>query len=137
MTRDEAQLVEDSFATMGPVTIAMGTAFYDNLFEMAPELRAMFARETLEQAMRFSQVLAYIVSNLRAPERLLPLVRDLGRRHRDLGVAPESHAPFKQALLKTLEEKMQSRWTPALEAAWSATYDMLADEMLRPDGDAG
>jgi len=131
VTSDEARLVEDSFAALGPLTLEMGAAFYDNLFEIAPELRHLFARETHEQAMRFSQVLAYIASNLRAPDRLLPIVRDLGRRHREIGVAPEAHAPFKRALLKTLGETMQSRWTPALEAAWSATYDMLADTMLK------
>ena len=34
MTRAEAQVVEDSFAAIGPLTLEMGTNFYDNLFEI-------------------------------------------------------------------------------------------------------
>lgn len=130
VTRDQAQIVEDSFSTLGPVTIEMGNAFYENLFEIAPDLRRFFAHETIEQAMRFSQILAYVVSNLRAPERLLPIIRNLGARHRELGVAAEHFPPFKAALLKTLQERMKAHWTPQVAAAWSSTYDMLAEEML-------
>lgn len=130
MTRDQAQIVEDSFSAIGPVTLEMGEAFYENLFEIAPELRKLFSREAIEQAMRFSEVLAFTVSNLRAPERLLPIIRGLGVRHRELGVAAEHFAPFKIALLKTLQDKMQDGWTRDVEAAWSSTYDMVASEML-------
>ena len=79
--------------------------------------------------MRFSEVLAFTVSNLRAPERLLPIIRGLGVRHREVGVVAEHFAPFKTALLKTLQDKMQDGWTPEVEAAWSSTYDTLASEM--------
>lgn len=130
MTRDQAQIVEDSFSAIGPVTLKMGEAFYENLFELAPDLRKLFSREEIEQAMRFSEVLAYVVSNLRAPDRLLPLIRNLGARHRELGVVAEHFVPFKAALLRTLGDKMQNGWTHDVEAAWSSTYDMLATEML-------
>ncbi|MCB1536158.1 MAG: hemin receptor [Rhodoblastus sp.] len=130
MTRDQAQIVEDSFSAIGPVTLEMGEAFYDNLFEIAPELRKMFSRETSGQAMRFSQILAFVVSNLRAPDRLLPIIRNLGARHREVGVVAEHFPPFKAALLKTVHEKMGDHWTPEVESAWSSTYDMLAKEML-------
>lgn len=131
MAQDQAQIVEDSFTTIGPVTLEMGEQFYDNLFEIAPELRAMFPRSVVEQAMRFSEVLAYIVSNLRAPDRLLPIIRKLGERHRELGVAADHYPPFREAFLKTLQERMRERWTPQIEAAWGATFDMLATEMRR------
>ena len=129
MTRDEAQVVEDSFAAIAPLTLEMGTNFYDNLFEIAPELRSMFPRETIEQAMRLSEVLAYIVSNLRAPEKLLPIIRKLGARHHELGVVMPHYAPFKAALLRTLANRMGNGWTPEIESAWSSTFDMVANEM--------
>ncbi|HMN73100.1 MAG TPA: globin domain-containing protein [Rhodoblastus sp.] len=131
MARDQAQIVEDSFATIGPVTLEMGEAFYENLFETAPDLRGMFAQATVQQAMRFSEVLAYIVSNLRAPERLLPIVRALGARHREIGVVAEQYAPFRAAFLKTLQQRMQQGWTPEVATAWASTFDMVAEEMLK------
>ena len=130
VTRDQAQIVEDSFTAFGPVTLEMGETFYDNLFEIAPTMRALFSHGTTEQAMRFAQILAYVVSNLRAPDKLLPIIRNLGARHREVGVVAEHFPPFKIALLKTLREKMGERWTPEVEMAWSSTYDMLAREMM-------
>ncbi|MCB1541530.1 MAG: hypothetical protein KDJ25_12050 [Rhodoblastus sp.] len=129
MTRDQAQIVEDSFAAIGPVTLAMGEAFYENLFETAPDMRALFSHETSDQAMRFAQVLAYVVSNLRAPDQLLPIIRNLGARHREFGVVAEHFAPFKTALLRTLRDKMGNHWGTEVETAWSSTFDMLAKEM--------
>ena len=131
MTRDQAQIVEDSFAAIGPVTLEMGEAFYENLFDLAPGVRALFARETGEQSMRFAEVLAHIISNLRAPEHLLPIMRRLGARHHELGVVAAYYEPFKAALLKTLGERMRDRWTPEVESAWSSTYDMVATEMQK------
>ncbi len=130
MARDQAQTVEDSFSTLGPVTLEMGEAFYENLFEEAAHLRGLFAQTTTEQAMRFSTVLAHIVSNLHAPERLLPIVRALGVRHRELGVTREQYAPFRTAFLKTLAQHMKDGWTPEVASAWASTFDMVAAEML-------
>ena len=59
----------------------------------------------------------------------MPIIRGLGVRHREVGVVAEHFAPFKTALLKTLQDKMQDGWTPEVEAAWSSTYDTLASEM--------
>ena len=81
--------------------------------------------------MRFSEVLAYILSNLRAPERVLPVIRQLGARHRALGVVDEHFSLFKVALLATLETRLGSHWTPDVAAAWSATCDMVATEMMQ------
>ncbi|MCC0005762.1 MAG: hypothetical protein H6872_11675 [Methylobacteriaceae bacterium] len=49
MTRDQAQIVEDSFTAFGPVTLEMGETFYDNLFEIAPTMRALFLTERLNR----------------------------------------------------------------------------------------
>lgn len=130
VTPEQTRLVEDSFAKLGPVRTEMGIAFYDELFELAPDLRELFERDHAEQAMQFIQVLAYIVSNLRASEQLLPMVRDLGRRHASYGVVQAHYAPFRQALLATLQRRLQDQWTPELADAWRATFDTLAREML-------
>ena len=130
MTPEQTRLVEDSFAKLGPVRTDMGLAFYDELFELSPDLRALFERDHGEQAMQFIQVLAYIVSNLRASDQLLPIVRELGRRHAGYGVVQAHYEPFRQALLNTLQNRLQAYWTPELAEAWRATFDTLAQEML-------
>lgn len=130
MTPEQVRLVEESFVKLAPVRTETGVAFYDELFDCSPALRELFERDHAQQAMQFIQVLAYIVSHLRAPDQLLPIVRDLGRRHAGYGVLQAHYAPFRQALLNTLRRQLQAGWTHEMDEAWGATFDMLATEML-------
>lgn len=129
MTPEQAVLVEDSFLRLGPVTAEIGERFYDRLFDMDPSLRALFVHDAAGQPMRLIQVLAYVVSNLRAPDSLLSMVRDLGRKHAKFGVQDAYYDTFKQALLATLAERLKENWSQEVASAWDSTYDMIADEM--------
>lgn len=129
MTPEQAELVERSFVKLGPVTSELGEVFYGKLFEIEPGLRSLFRGGTGEQSMRLIHILAYIVSHLRAPRELAQLVRELGRRHVSYGVKFVDYAPFKQALMATLSERLGAEWTEATAHAWAATYDMVAREM--------
>lgn len=129
MTLDQIELVERSFAQIGPVTEATGLAFYAALFDIDPEARRLFDSDIDGQARKLMQVLAYAVSNLRAPETLMPLVHDLGRRHVGYGVADAHYESVARALMSTLAAALGSEWTPAAADAWQATYELIAGEM--------
>lgn len=130
MTPDEIERVETSFAALGPVTRALGLAFYDRLFEIDPTTRALFKTDMDEQALRLMQVLSYAVSNLRAPEALLPTIHDLGRRHVDYGVSPPQYGSMRDALVHTLKAALGVAWTPETETAWIAAMNTISGEML-------
>lgn len=129
MTPEQIELVERSFAKIGPVTEATGLAFYRALFEIDPEARDMFGNDIDGQARKLMQVLAYAVSNLRSPETLLPLVHDLGRRHAGYGVEDAHYDSVAKALLSTLAKALGPDWTEATADAWAATYDLISTEM--------
>jgi len=130
MARNDTEIVEDSLAAIGPLTVDLGERFYENLFEAAPALRSLFAGDQAEQIMRFVEVLAHIVSNLRAADKITPILRDLGRRHLGYGVSPAHYATFKLALMKTLKTELESGWTPDVARAWEATFDSVARQMV-------
>ena len=130
MARDDAQIVEDSLAALGPLTVDLGASFYEALFEAAPKLRSLFRGDQADQIIRFVEVLAHVVSNLRATEKIAPILQDLGRRHIGYGVTPAHYRPFKVALLKTLQKQLEANWTPEVAAAWDATFDSVARQMI-------
>lgn len=130
MEREVAGIVEDSLVAIGPLTVDLGTRFYDTLFETAPGLRPLFRGSQADHVMRFVEVLAYVVSNLRATDKITPILRDLGRRHLGYGVSPAHYQAFKLALLKTLQMELNSKWTPDVARAWDATIDNVGRQML-------
>lgn len=130
MNRGDAAIVEDSLAALGPLTVDLGTRFYETLFEAAPSLSSLFRENQADQIMRFVEVLAHVVSNLRATEKITPILRDLGRRHLGYGVTPAHYQTFKLALLKTLQAELEAKWTPDVARAWDRTFDGVARQMI-------
>ena len=74
--------------------------------------------------------LATVVKGLRDFEAIVPIVRDLARRHVAYGVQPEHYALVGSALLWTLEQGLGDEFTPALRAAWGAAYCALSEVMI-------
>jgi pimeloyl-ACP methyl ester carboxylesterase len=70
------------------------------------------------------------VDNLRRPERLVPLLEDLGRRHARYGVEPGHFDAVGDALLGALSE-LDPGWSEAVAAAWRGAYARIAEAMAR------
>jgi hemoglobin-like flavoprotein len=130
MFPDHVDAVERTFAKLAPITQATGVTFYSRLFEIDPSARALFGADMESQARKLMQVLAFAVNNLRDPDTLLPVVRDLGRRHGGYGVEAPHYVSVRSALMATLKESLGDVWTKELEAAWHAAYATITDEMM-------
>ena len=125
MTPEQIAEVETSFARLGAVTEALGVAFYDRLFEIDPSVRHLFRDAMDEQAIKLMQVLAFAVSNLREPDKLLPVVRELGRKHAGYGVEDVHYVSVRLALLYTLGGALGPAWTADVEAAWVSAFETI------------
>jgi hemoglobin-like flavoprotein len=110
------------------------TAFYENLFEIAPDLRRLFRPDIASQEMRFMSTLATIADLLDEPSTLGTELEGLGRAHAGLGVQAQDFAPMGSALLVTLGETLGPAFTDDLQRAWRAAYDHFAAEMIRRGG---
>ena len=103
--------------------------FYGRLFDLDPSLRPMFKRDMEEQGRMLMQVIGVAVASLDRLETLVPVLRDLGRRHGDYGVRDAHYDTVAEALLWTLQTGLGDKFTPEVREAWVTVYGVLAGTM--------
>lgn len=129
MTPRQICLIKESFAAMGGEAERAAAHFYARLFESQPRLRALFAEDLSAQRRRLMEMISVAVTHLDQAEALLPVLRDLGRRHAAYGVREEDYAPVGSALLATLEELLGPRFNTEVRQAWAVAYGVLSAAM--------
>jgi len=129
MDANTVKLVQESWQQVLPIAPQAGALFYKNLFEAAPQLRALFKGDLDQQAARLMQMINVAVSKLNEPEVLLPALQQLGQRHAGYGVDAVHYAPVGAALLKTLEQGLGEQFTPAARQAWTDVYGVMTQVM--------
>ena len=80
MTPKQVALVQDSFAKVALTSEAAAMLFYDRLFEIAPQTRAMFPDDMIEQRRKLMAMLAAVVKGLGNLEQILPAASALAKR---------------------------------------------------------
>ncbi|HRQ41899.1 MAG TPA: globin family protein [Chloroflexota bacterium] len=127
MKLDAIALVQETFTHIEPEATAV--LFYDRLFTLNPALRPLFTHDLTLQGVRFLAALKVAVGGLSEPELMVTAVKQLGKRHVAYGVQAEHYHTFGEALFWTLETQLGDRWTPAVAAAWTEAYYLLAGVM--------
>ena len=122
-------LVQASFAIVAPIADDAAALFYRRLFELDPSLARMVRGDMSEQRRKLMQMLTAAVKGLDRLEQLVPVVKDLGRRHVRYGVQDSHYETVGAALLWTLEAGLGRDFTPAVKEAWTAVYGLLATTM--------
>ena len=122
----QKQLVQMSFAKVEPIAEAAAELFYNKLFELDPGLKT----DMKAQGRKLMATLKLAVKGLDDLEKLVPAVRDPGRRHAGYGVRPGHYDTVGQALLWTLEQGLKDDFTAEVRAAWTAVYAPRADTMV-------
>lgn len=112
----------------GPERLAR--SFYAHLFAEHPEFRAFFPAAMDQQRERFVKALAWVFDNLDRDERVVPFLEQLGRDHRKHGVDGSHLRAGISALISAFRTFVGNEvWTDEIEAAWTATLDLVSDSM--------
>jgi nitric oxide dioxygenase len=130
MTPDQITLVQESFAKVAPISETAAELFYGRLFEIAPQVKAMFPSDMIEQRKKLMATLAFVVNGLGNLESILPAASALATRHVSYGAKKEHYPVVGGALLWTLEKGLGDAWTPELADAWTAAYGTLSGFMI-------
>ena len=130
MTPDQVELVQQSFAKVAPIAETAAVLFYDRLFEIAPQVKAMFPADMTEQRKKLVATLAVVVNGLGNLETILPAASTLAVRHVSYGARAEHYPVVGAALLWTLEKGLGEAWTPEVASAWTAAYATLSGFMI-------
>jgi hemoglobin-like flavoprotein len=128
LTASEIVLIRDSFDRVS-VGLRFSRNYYARLFDIAPELRALFPDDLSIQLRKLMEMLAALVEKLDRPHELMLALEALGAQHRDYGVAPAHFAPVGQALFETLQGELGPAFDDATRRAWIALYALCATWM--------
>jgi methyl-accepting chemotaxis protein len=128
--RDPISLVEQSFARVAPRAAGLVQWFYDSLFRQHPELRALFPDDLTEQRKKLTGAIALAVQSLRQPEKLGPVLIELGRKHAAYGTEVAHFDVVGGVLLEALSQ-FDEGWNQATAQAWANVYGQMAAAMQR------
>ena len=130
ITPAQIALVQSSFQHVLPIADVAGLLFYERIFTMAPEARALFGDDIALQASRTMAAVKTAVDGLDDLERVAPFLVRLGARHVRYGVVPAHFDLVGGALLWTLEQGLGEAFTPEVHDAWAAAFGIIAAAML-------
>lgn len=129
MTPEQIDLVQSSWAKVAPIADQAADLFYDKLFEIAPEVRPLFADDMAKQKKALMGMLGTAVNGLKNLDALVPAVQAMGVRHGGYGVKDEHYEVVAVALLDTLGKGLGDEFTDDVKAAWTEAYVTLASVM--------
>jgi hemoglobin-like flavoprotein len=130
MTRQEVQLIRDSFPSVREIARPLAMLFYGRLFELEPALRPMFRGDIEKQGVKLMDMLAAVVDSVDRLEELTPVLRAMGQRHAGYGVEDRHYAIVRQAFVWALGHALDGP-DPALKEAWGKVIGQVGEEMLR------
>lgn len=129
MTPKQIEIVQASFDKVAPIAEAAAGLFYARLFELDPQLKHLFKGDMKRQGMMLMSMIATAVRGLSNPEALLPMVKNLGRRHVGYGVKDSHYSTVGQALIETLEKGLGKDFDAETREAWLGAYSLLSSVM--------
>jgi len=129
ITPEQIALVQASYDKVAPIRATAGALFYRRLFELNPDLRALFKSDIRLQSAKLMAMIELVVDNLSQFDALRPQVRALGRAHLGYGVQDGHYDTVEAALLWALRLSLEEQFTAAEESAWTAAYALIAEVM--------
>ncbi|RZL87580.1 MAG: hemin receptor [Variovorax sp.] len=135
MTPHQIELVQSSFAKVVPISDQAAAIFYARLFELAPEVRALFKGDMVEQGRKLMTMLGSVTRLLTRLDELVPIAQRLAERHVAYGTQPAHYAVVGAALIDTLDKGLGAEFTPEVRQAWETAYATLSSVMITAAAD--
>lgn len=131
MNPEQIRLLRNSFAVIEPQAHIAALVFYRNLFSLDPALRPLFHSSIELQGRKLMEALAYTIATLEDPEKLIPALEAMGRRHVAYGAQDEHYATVVHAMMLTLEQSLAGAFTPEVRVTWKEALDLVAAVMKK------
>ncbi|MEP1487390.1 MAG: globin family protein [Algibacter sp.] len=127
-------LVQESFEKVKPIAATAADIFYAKLFELDPALKPLFPTDKegamIEQGNKLMTMLGAAVAGLSNLEALMPVLKNLGKRHVEYRVEPSHYDTVGAALLGTLEAGLGDDFTSDVKDAWASVYGTMSSVMI-------
>lgn len=133
LTAKQKRLIRESFLKLDPALDLVGQLFFLKLYRLDPALRARFAGAPETQGRKFMAGLKLTIISLKHEDGLAPTLKLLGVRHRQLGIKLRHYRMMAKALLWTLEQSLEKRFTRETKEAWSTLLTQLTHTLSGSD----
>lgn len=132
MTPEQIQLVRSSWPAVAARAESLSSDFYAHLFAIDDSAARLFAGvDMASQRRKLMQSLTVVVHALDDPDRLLPAIAALAKRHTRYGVEPHHFDSVGESLLYALSRVLGSAFSAELHNAWTDAYALVASVMQR------
>ena len=135
MDTQHKTMVKQSWTQINHDAARLGELFYTRLFAMDPALRPLFKGDLQQQGENLVRMMDHAVAGLDQLDAILPVIRELGRRHAGFGVRDKDYATFGDALIWTFQTVLGPDFTPEVEEAWRALYALMSNTMREAASD--
>jgi len=129
ITEREKHIVSETFPLIREIAIPVSLLFYGRLFDIDPSLRQMFKIDMKEQSKKFVAMLDAIVESIDDWERIVPVLRELGRRHVAYGVKEQHYNALCSALVWAFGQALQPGFDAEVRSAWTAVIHAVNEQM--------
>jgi hemoglobin-like flavoprotein len=133
LTAQQRRLIHASFLKLEPAFDLVGQLFFHKLYRLDPSFRALFASPIECQSRQFMAGLKLGIIALNYDDGLAPVLKLLGLRHRRRGVKARHYRMLGKALIWTLEQSLEKRFTRETKDAWSTLLTQITRIMSGSD----
>jgi hemoglobin-like flavoprotein len=120
LTAKQKRLIRESFLKLEPAYDLVGQLFFRKLYRLDPWFRDRFAGPVEVQGRKFMAGLKLGIIALNYDDGLTPVIRLVGVRNRRSGIKVRHYRIMAKALIWTLEQSLEKRFTRETKDAWSA-----------------
>ncbi len=125
LTAPQKRLIRESFLKLDPALDLVGQLFCIKLFRLDPEFRARFGGSVETQGRKFMAAMKLTIISLNHEDGLAPTLKLLGVRHRQLGIKLRHYRTMAKALMWTLEQSLEKKFTRETKDAWKTLLTQL------------
>jgi len=136
LTPRQKRLVRESFESVREYSDSVVMLFYGRLFELAPQVRALFKIGIRAQAAKLMDTLTSLVNALDRFGELRKDLAELGRRHAGYKVEPAHYEVLVTALMWAFGQALGIEFDRETRAAWEQLLRSVSAVMLAGASDA-
>lgn len=133
LSAQSIQIIKSTVPVLEVHGVTITKRFYELLFTNHPELLNLFNQANQKQGRQQTALAntvyaaAQHIDNLAA---IIPVVKQIGHKHRSLGVKPEHYPVVGKYLLMAIKDVLGDAATDEILNAWAEAYGIIADAFI-------
>ncbi len=138
LTKKTVEIVKSTVPVLEEHGTKITKAFYKRMFEHHPELLNYFNHTNQQRGSQPKALANSIIAagkHIDRLEEILPVVKQIGHKHRALSIRPEHYPIVGENLLAAIKEILSDAATEEILQAWEEAYEEIAKVFIQVEAD--